>query len=84
MQSASASVFYERPGPRRRARPLAADALSCTQKTGARIVAAAELTYATRWGNHAEVVSIVVNQFLRDLGGASDLADLRACLTLST
>ena len=80
LQSAYASAFYERPGPRRRARPLAADALTGTQRTGARMVAAAELTYATRWGNHAEVVSIVVNQFLRDLGYASDLADLRACL----
>jgi hypothetical protein len=79
-QSAYASAFYERPGPRRRARPLGTDALTGTQRPGARTLAAAELTYATRWGNHAEVVSILVNQFLRDLGYASNLADLRACL----
>jgi hypothetical protein len=81
MQSAYASGFYEKSSPRRRARPLSTDALTGAQRPGARPLAAAELTYATRWGNHAEVVSILVNQFLRDLGYASNLADLRACLT---
>ena len=80
-QSAYASAFYERPGPRRRAKPLPANALTGAQRPGARMVAAVELTYATRWGNRAEPVSILVNQFLRDLGYAADLADLRACLT---
>ena|ERR1700722_7074341 len=79
-QSAYGSAFYEKQGPRRRAKPLLTEAMTGTQKQSGWKTAAVDLTYATRRGNHAEPVSILVNQFLRDLGYATNLADLRACL----
>jgi hypothetical protein len=79
-QSAFASAFYERPGPRKRARPLPVDALSGSQRNGISTTAVVDLSYANRWGSHAEPVSVLVNQLLRDLGYATNLVDLRSCL----
>jgi len=76
MQSGYASAFYERPGPRRRVKPLSSEALTGTQRPGT--TAVTDLTYATRWSSHAEPISLVVNRFLRDLGYAANLTDLRA------
>lgn len=80
-QAAFASAFYERPGPRRRARPLPVNALSGSQRNGISTTAVVDLSYANRWGSHAEPVSVLANQLLRDLGYATDLADLRNCLS---
>ena len=78
LQSGYASAFYERPGPRRRVKALSTEALTGMQRPGIRTTAVIDLTYATRSGSHAEPVSIVVNRFLRDLGYAADLTELRA------
>jgi len=75
-QAAYCSAFYEKDGVRKRARPLLAGALVRPPKPGTRSFAAADITYATRWGSHAEPVAILTNQLLRDLGYAATLSDL--------
>jgi hypothetical protein len=80
MQTACTSAFYERDGLRKRAKPLLAGALVKPPKQGSRATAAVELNYASRFGSHSEPVALLTNQFLRDLGYAVNLADLRTLL----
>ena len=75
-----ASAFYERDGQRKRARPLPTNALVKPAKQGTRGRAATALNYSSRFGSHAEPVAFLTNQFLRDLGYAVNLMDLRFVL----
>jgi hypothetical protein len=79
-QSACGFAFYERDGQRQRARPLPTNALVKPAKRGSRATAAADLNYTSRFGTHSEPVALITNQFLRDLGYAVNLADLRSLL----
>ena len=79
-QAVYCSAFYEKDGVRKRARPLSTDALAKAVKPGTRAHAAVDLSYAARFGSHAEPAAVVGNQFLRDLGYAATLADLRFLL----
>jgi hypothetical protein len=78
--AACAYAFYEGDGRRKRARPLPANALVKPAKQGSRAAAAIDLNYAFRFGSHSEPVALLTNQFLRDLGYAVNLADLRSLL----
>jgi hypothetical protein len=77
-QVAYASCFYEKGGPRRRAKVLTADRLIRSSQHGARATAAVDLTYATRHGHRPEAVALLANQLLRDLGYSASMDDLRS------
>ena len=79
-QSAFASAFYERDGQRKRAKPLLANALVKPPKQGSRAMSAVGVNYADRFGRHSEPVALMTNQFLRDLGYAVNLADLKSLI----
>jgi hypothetical protein len=66
--------------PRKRARPFLQTPSLRLQKQGSRATAAVDLNYASRFGSHSEPVALLTNQFLRDLGYAVNLADLRSLL----
>jgi hypothetical protein len=80
LEASYASEFYQKDGPRRRAKALSTDALTKPAKQRMQAKAAVDLTYSTRYGNHAEPVALVTNQLLRDLGYAASLTDLRSLL----
>ncbi|MBZ5725832.1 MAG: ATP-binding protein [Acidobacteriia bacterium] len=80
LEAAYASAFYQKNGPRKRATPLSSTVLTKAKKQGVRAYAAVDLNYAARCGSHAEPVAILSNQFLRDLGYAANIADLRPLL----
>lgn len=77
-QAGYASYFYEKGGPRKRAKVLTTDKLTRASQHGAMATAFVDLTYATRWGSHAEPVALLTNQLLRDLGYSATLDDLRS------
>jgi hypothetical protein len=77
-QVAYASCFYEKAGPRKRAKVLTADRLTRASRHGAMATAFVDLTYAKRSGSHAEPVALIANQLLRDLGYSASLDDLRS------
>ena len=79
-QSACGFGFYERDGQRKRAKPLLANSLVRPAKQGSRATAVVGLNYASRFESHSEPVALLTNQFLRDLGYAVNLADLRSLL----
>ncbi|MGA8429280.1 MAG: ATP-binding protein [Candidatus Sulfotelmatobacter sp.] len=77
-QTAYASCFYEKASPRNRAKVLTTDRLTRAAQFGTSATASVDLTYATRFGSHAEPVVLIANQFLRDLGYSASLDDLRS------
>lgn len=82
LQTVFASAFYEKSGQHKRVKPLLASAV-VKGPQGSRGTAGVKLTYSTRFGSHAEPVAILINQALRGLGYAVNLADLRSLFRLT-
>jgi hypothetical protein len=80
-QVAYSSCFYEKAGLRKRAKVLTTDRVTRAAQHGTMATAFVNLTYATRWGSHAEPVALLANQLLRDLGYSASLDDLRSLFT---
>jgi hypothetical protein len=80
-QAAYSSCFYERGGPRRRAKVLTTDKMTRSPRHGARATAAADITFAARHEQRPDTIAVLTNQLLRDLGYSPNLSDLRSLFT---